>query len=146
MRKANQEAIANKAYMGPDGNTGLGNLLPGDGWRFRGRGVHQTTGRDNYRAFTQAHPKYWAGAVDFVANPELLERMPFNLRSAVAFWLDKKCWEKADAGVDDVAIDAVTTIINAGEIRKHIAGKYTAEQSPVLKRRLYVHLAHAAFA
>ena len=146
LRKANQEAIANKAYMGPDGNTGLGNLQPGDGWRFRGRGVHQTTGRDNYRAFTKAHPRYWAEKVDFVANPELLETMPYNLRSAVVFWLERKCWEKADAGVDAEAIDALTALINAGEIRKHLAGQYAADQSPVLKRRAYVQLAFTAFA
>lgn len=144
LRKANQEAIANKAYMGPDGNTDLGNLEPGDGWRFRGRGVHQTTGRSNYRDFTKTHPRYWVGEVDFLADPELLEKMPYNLRSAVAFWLDKGCWKKADGGINDEAIDAVTQIINAGEVRKHVAGKYKAEENPVLKRREYVRLAYAA--
>lgn len=144
LRKANEEVIANKVYMGPDGNTDLGNLQPGDGWLFRGRGVHQTTGRSNYREFTKAHPRYWEDTVDFLANPELLEKMPYNLRSAVAFWLDKGCWKKADGGINDAAIDAVTQIINAGEVRKHMAGKYKTDENPVLKRRKYVHLAYAA--
>lgn len=144
IRKANKEAIANKAYTGPDGNTDLGNRLQGDGWLFRGRGVHQTTGRANYRDFTKAHPKYWADKVDFVASPELVEKMPYNLRSAVAFWLDNNCWERADGGINDAAIDAVTKIINAGEIRKHAAGQYPADQNPVLRRRKYVHLAYGA--
>lgn len=144
IRKANEEAIANKAYMGPHGNADLGNIQHGDGWRFRGRGVHQTTGRSNYRDFAKVHPKYWGDMIDFVQNPQLLEEIPYNLRSAVAFWLDKECWKRADEGINDVAIDAVTRIINAGEIRKHAAGKYQPHQNPVLKRRQYVHLAYAA--
>lgn len=141
---ARQEVIANKAY-GPDGNKGLGNDQPGDGWRFRGRGVHQTTGRANYDGFTKAYPKYWIENVDFLANSELVAQMPYSLRSAVVYWLEKKCWEKADGGINEAAIDAVTKIINAGEIRKHNAGQYPANQSPVLMRRKYVHLAYAAF-
>ncbi|MDE2442073.1 MAG: hypothetical protein KGP14_13700, partial [Betaproteobacteria bacterium] len=65
-REANQEVIANKVY-GPDGNDQLGNDQPGDGWQFRGRGVHQTTGRFNYDRFTKAYPKYWDGNADFLA-------------------------------------------------------------------------------
>lgn len=45
----NPEALANTVYGGPWGRENLGNTQPGDGWRFRGRGIGQPTGRDNYR-------------------------------------------------------------------------------------------------
>lgn len=146
LRAAKQEVIANKVYMKPDGNGELDNTQPGDGWRYRGRGVHQTTGRHNYQQFRDSYSKYWGGHVDFEANPDLVAQMPYTLRSAVSYWLDHACWKEADAGINDAAIDAVTAIINAGEIRKHKAGKYTEPtKNPVLLRRQYVKLAYAAF-
>lgn len=46
---ANQNALANILYGGEWGRENLGNTEPGDGWRFRGGGVKQITGRANYR-------------------------------------------------------------------------------------------------
>lgn len=145
IQAAKQEVIANKAY-GPDGNDSLGNNQTGDGWRYRGRGVHQTTGRYNYRQFTKSYPKYWSGYVDFEDNPDLLAQMPYTLRSAVAFWLDHECWQDADTGITDTAIDAVSKKINSGEVKKHNAHRYSdPKKDPVLLRRQYVKLAYAAF-
>lgn len=50
-RPANQEAIANIIYGGEWGRENLGNTQPGDGWRFRGGGLAQITGRANYGKF-----------------------------------------------------------------------------------------------
>lgn len=50
-RPANQEAIANIIYGGEWGRVNLGNTQPGDGWRFRGGGLAQITGRANYGKF-----------------------------------------------------------------------------------------------
>lgn len=55
---ANQPEIANRIYGGQWGNTHLGNLQPGDGWTYRGRGLCQITGRANYTKFGLAdHPE-----------------------------------------------------------------------------------------
>lgn len=139
LRKAKQEVIANKAYSGRYGNT-----TPGDGWRYRGRGMKQTTWKANYQAFTDDYPLTWGETIDFVVQPEKLEQMPYALRSAVSFWITRKCYIEADNGVNDVVIDAVTNIVNSGEIVKHKKGEFDPNENPVLRRRKYVKLAYAA--
>ena len=63
----------------------------------------------------------------------------------VVFWLDNECWKEADKGINDAAIDAVTNIVNSGEIRLHLSGEYKAPKTnPVLLRRKYAYLAYAA--
>lgn len=63
-RAANQEAIANTIYGGEWGKENLGNTQPGDGWRFRGRGLVQITGRSNYAKY------------NLVDRPELAASVP----------------------------------------------------------------------
>lgn len=50
--------------------------------------------------------------------------MPYALRSAVSFWVTKKCYVEADKGITDAAIDAVTKIVNSGEITLNQQGAY----------------------
>lgn len=112
IKSADQQAIANKAYGGR-----MANNQSGDGWRYRGRGMKQVTGKANYREFGADYPIYWAiGAQDFVSNPALLVEMPYALRSAVWFWTSKGCMKKADGGIRNQDIDAVTTIVNSNEV------------------------------
>ncbi|HJV27658.1 MAG TPA: hypothetical protein VJ673_18365 [Aromatoleum sp.] len=145
-KPANQETIANSIYGAQGLGPTLGNVEATDGWRFRGRGMKQLTGRDNYARFTARHQVIWGGNTNFCAQPELVSLMPYAIRSAVFFWLDKKCWRPADDGITDDAIDAVTRIVNAGEIANHKKGVYRDPgKDPVLLRRSYVKLAHAAF-
>jgi predicted chitinase len=83
---ANQEQIANRAYNGVNGVTALGNgsIESGDGWKFRGRGLKQLTGRYNYTQFNSTYPLIWQGEnVDFVRNPDLIGQMLYGVRSAV---------------------------------------------------------------
>ena len=75
----NPEALANKVYGGR-----LGNTQPGDGWRYRGRGMKQTTGRFNYRA---------AGHEN---DPDALLDPVIGLRAALTFWKDNGCNAIAD--------------------------------------------------
>ena len=101
---ARQEAIANVVYGGPFGLGQLGNDQPGDGWRFRGRGAKQTTGRSNYGAVKAAT------GLDVLANPSLLEDPDIGMRAATIFWQQKRCNVYADR--DD--IDGLTRAVNGG--------------------------------
>ena len=94
---ANQEAIANLVYSGRLGNKGKG-----DGWKYRGRGLIQVTGLDNYRA---------CGAglkLDLVSSPELLEQDANAMRSAGWFW------KSNNLGRFGSDLSRVTLVINGG--------------------------------
>lgn len=71
----NPERLAEAVYGGR-----LGNAEAGDGFRYRGRGFFQDTGRDCYREYSGA------AGFDLEANPELLERPDISLRLAIARW------------------------------------------------------------
>jgi putative chitinase len=93
----NPEALANRVYGGR-----MGNVDPGDGWRYRGRGILQVTGRRNYQL---------VGTIigqDLEDLPELLEQPHFALAAAIAWW-EKKV---PDAFLGDVS--RITTIVNGG--------------------------------
>jgi predicted chitinase len=108
---ADQEAIANRAYADRNGN---GGVESGDGWRFRGRGLKQVTGRANYRAFTEDHAQLFGERIDFEAEPELLGTPRFAARSALWFWRANDLFTLADAGISRAAADSITAIINPG--------------------------------
>jgi len=93
------EQIANIAYDGRMGNT-----APGDGWRYRGRGLTQVTGKSNYQAAGKAL------GLDLVAHPEWLEQPECAAMSAAWFWSANGCNELADAGL----FAKITRTINGG--------------------------------
>jgi putative chitinase len=82
----------------------LGNTEPGDGVRFKGRGLIQITGRDNYANCGRAL------GLDLLADPELLETPVNATRSAAWLWSKHGCNELADAG----HFRQVTLRINGG--------------------------------
>lgn len=97
-----EELASGDAY---EGRADLGNTQPGDGRRFKGRGLIQLTGRANYAAYSEA------SGVDYVAKPQLLASDPFAaVDVACWFWNSRKLNALADA--DDVK--AVTRRINGG--------------------------------
>ncbi|HEY2452895.1 MAG TPA: hypothetical protein VGI71_09780 [Scandinavium sp.] len=113
--RANQEAIANKAYGGRNGNT-----EPGDGWRYKGRGMKQLTGRYNYRAFTRYANKVWNDPVDYEEHPELITASTKQVvRSALFFWDFYEAYKKADDGITENASHNVTNIVNPGTNTKN---------------------------
>lgn len=108
---ADQEEIANRAYANRNGN---GDIESGDGWRYRGRGLKQVTGRANYRAFTEDHAQLFGELIDFEEEPELLGTPRYAARSALWFWRANDLFVLADAGVNRAAADRITAIINPG--------------------------------
>jgi putative chitinase len=76
------EAIANAVYGGEWGKR-LGNTEQGDGWRFRGRGFVQITGRSNYEHFGRAL------GIDLVSNPALAATPEIGAAIAVQYWSEK---------------------------------------------------------
>lgn len=75
-----------------EGRADLGNTQPGDGMRFMGRGLIQITGRANYAKVSKAL------GVDFVRNPQLLERDDYAALASASWWYEHGCNELADAG------------------------------------------------
>lgn len=75
-----------------EGRKDLGNVHPGDGMRYKGRGLIQITGRDNYIGCMLALD------IDCVEHPELLETPENAARSAGWFWKTHGLNELADAG------------------------------------------------
>lgn len=95
------ERIANRVYANRMNN---GNEATGDGWRYRGRGFIQITGKYNYAQLTQDT------GIDYLNNPELLLTEADSMISALWFWTKNNINQNADA--DDVR--RVTRKINGG--------------------------------
>jgi putative chitinase len=113
---ADQEAIANHAYAGRNGN---GDIASGDGWRFRGRGFLQVTGRANYTAVQQEIDRLLPDSgVDIVANPDDATTTRGGMLSAMAYWSMRNINDVADAGTTDANVDDVTRRINPGGPRQ----------------------------
>jgi putative chitinase len=96
-----EEAASGDAY---EGRKSLGNTEPGDGRRFKGRGLFQLTGRANYAAYGAAL------GLDLVGNPKTAADPVISLRIACEFWNRNRLSPYADA--DDLL--AVSKIINTG--------------------------------
>lgn len=105
---AHQNALANILYGGEFGRKNLGNTQPGDGWKFRGRGLKQLTGRDNYRRFSKA----WLGDESILDNPDRVAAPDGAVASSIWFWKVNGLNEIADRG----SVDAVTKVVNGGVI------------------------------
>lgn len=110
----NEEAIANNAYDDKNRSAGykLGNTQPGDGWRYRGRGLKQLTGRTNYRNFTVSHQEIWGEYVDLEAEPDKVNEPLYAVRSGLYFWVKHKLYLHADKGITRDATDSITSVIN----------------------------------
>lgn len=106
------EALANVVYASRMGN---GPTESGEGWKYRGRGLKQLTGKDNYTRCAKAL------GVDLVANPDLVIQPEFAARSAAWFWASNGCGQIIDGAActkDSLSQDfvALTKRINGGTI------------------------------
>jgi putative chitinase len=100
------EAIASRVYGGRMGN---GPEATKEGFKFRGRGYIQLTGKDNYSAFDKFVPE------DILANPDLVATK-YPLMSAAWFFNKNGLWTICDRGADQVTVTAVTKRVNGGTI------------------------------
>ena len=114
------EKIANLVYGNRMGN---GPEASGDGFRFRGRGFIQLTGKDNYKAFSTAIGE------DCVANPDLVATK-YPLASA-AWFFSKNCLSKC-TDASDAAVVAVTKSVNGGTIGLEDRKKHFKEYHALL--------------
>ena len=99
------EKIANRVYASRMGN---GDEASGDGWKFRGRGAIQLTGKDNYTQFSK-----------HINNPEILTTpdlvsTDYSFESALFFFDKNKLWSICDQGVNEATILALTKRVNGG--------------------------------
>lgn len=112
------QAIANRLYADRMGN---GNEGSGDGYKYRGRGFIQLTGKSNYAALSKAT------GIDFVNNPDLLLQEANAMVAALWFWKTKKLNPLASAD----NIHKITRIINGGQNgidhRIQLLNKYKSE-------------------
>lgn len=95
------EKIANRVYADRMGN---GNESSGDGWRYRGRGFIQITGKANYRMLSEDT------GIDYVNNPDLLLNEADSMVAAIWYWSKNNLNDLAD--LDDVK--RITKKINGG--------------------------------
>lgn len=100
------QKIANRVYSSRMGN---GNEASGDGYKFRGRGYIQLTGRDNYTAFGKSI------GVAIEDNPDLVATQ-YALLSAAWFWSKNNLNKIADTGDTDAAVTMITKRVNGGTI------------------------------
>ena len=100
------EKIAARVYGGRMGN---GDETTKEGFKFRGRGYIQLTGKSNYTNFTK-----FIGE-DCISNPDLVATK-YPLASAAFFFDSNKLWSICDKGADDATVTAVTKRVNGGTI------------------------------
>jgi putative chitinase len=108
-----------------EGRTDLGNIYPGDGKLFKGRGLMQVTGRDNYRQLSVDT------GIDFLGNPYQLSSLKYAALGAGWFWHSRGLNQLADRG-------------DHAEISRRVNGMYPAngqnERDFYLKRALAIDL------
>lgn len=95
------EYASGSAY---EGRRDLGNVYPGDGRRYRGRGIFQLTGRANYAQMSKRL------GVDLVNNPHLAATPEISVQTALEYWKTRNLgkWARQDN------VEMVTKLINGG--------------------------------
>ena len=120
----NPQALANRVYAHRLGN---GDEATGDGWRYRGRGIVQLTGRANYADAAEAL------GVDYLAQPDLVAQPVDACLTAAWYWHSAKLNVLADSS----QIDAITRAINgAAMLHRDQRRQYTAEALQALQTAL----------
>tara|TARA_Y100000389_G_C17459612_1_gene520702 strand:+ start:794 stop:1402 length:609 start_codon:yes stop_codon:yes gene_type:complete len=113
------EKIASRVYANRMGN---GDEASGDGWKYRGRGALQLTGKNNYKAFSE-----YLNKPELLDNPEAVAE-EYSFQSALFFFERNNLWSICDKGLDEETVKKLTRRINGGynglEHRIELTNKY----------------------
>ena len=104
-QKANQEAIANIVYANRMGN---GDVKSGDGWKYRGRGTLQITGKYNYQEVQKRIDKYSPDNGINILEDSSVDTLKGAILIGFGFWFWQDIYKQADTG----DVDKVTAVIN----------------------------------
>lgn len=107
IQKANQEAIANRVYANRNGN---GDIASGDGWKYRGRGHIQLTGKDKYKL---VNDKLKEKGIILEITSENVNNNSEGIKASMAYWNASGLNAKANTGIEDTNVDSITKIINS---------------------------------
>lgn len=118
--KTLNEYASGKAY---EGRKDLGNVVAGDGIRFKGRGIFQCTGRSNYQRYGKRL------GLDLLKEPELAARPDVSVRIAVMYWNDRDLSVYADVG----DTKAISRAINRGSARAAKPANHEADRIKIAK-------------
>lgn len=104
-----------KAQLRYEGRADLGNTRPGDGYRYRGRGPFQVTGRANYARFTAWCRGQWPDCPDFEADPDALLTGQWEGLSPIWYWdAGNPTGRSLNRYADEADAEMVTRRINGG--------------------------------
>jgi putative chitinase len=119
--RALEEYASGAAY---EGRKNLGNVVAGDGKRFKGRGIFQCTGRDNYARYGKRL------GLDLIKEPALAARPDVSVRIAVLYWNDKGLNAYADRG----DTKAISRAINRGNATSRLAANHESDRVKIAKK------------
>ncbi|KFC18410.1 peptidoglycan DD-metalloendopeptidase family protein [Epilithonimonas lactis] len=148
--KEREIKIANWAYSRGSKAVDLGNKIcpendltnpEQDGYKYRGRGLIQLTGRNNYTNFqswfNDNRTKLKLPDVDFISNPDLVFEPQYIVLSAIYFWIKNGLNDIADAGVSKETVQKISDKINSGEkqVKKDMRYDYVRSAHSMLSEK-----------
>ncbi|MBO6184348.1 MAG: M23 family metallopeptidase [Chryseobacterium sp.] len=148
--KEREIKIANWAYARGNKASDLGNRIcpendvenpEQDGYKYRGRGLIQLTGRNNYTNFqswyNENKTKLKLPNADFISTPDLVFEPQYIVLSAIYFWTKNGLNEIADVGVEKETVQKISNTINSGEeqVKKDVRYDYVRSAHSMLSEK-----------